>query len=41
MMAAMRPGDDGAIIRDTGVTWQPFTETEADLFAWMASRTTA
>jgi nucleoside-diphosphate-sugar epimerase len=35
---SLRPGDDGPLQRDTGVTWRPFTETLADLLAWMRSR---
>ena len=36
----LRPGDDGPLQRDTGVTWRPFTETLADLIDWMGSRPT-
>jgi nucleoside-diphosphate-sugar epimerase len=38
MMAGIKPGDDAAIVRDTAVSWRPFTETVADLLAWMDSR---
>jgi hypothetical protein len=39
-LLGLKPGDDGPLLRDTGVTWRPFKETLGDLLGWMASRST-